>query len=524
MAGIGPLSKGLVSTLLSLKILRKAVSRLIFRLLADKPLPAKAPSEKTHILLLRWDAKLGDAIVSSFFFRESRKLNAHLTVLTVNELAEMHTNTFGVDEVIVTNPHPGLGELRRLVNQLSNVDVVVHLVGRLQPAEIVFIRLLRPANLYSLDDSLRCVNRKMGFAANTLNIVEQYKYILQDLGAKVIDTQYIVPLPAELPPAALSPQILFNPYASRRDKGLSPSRATAALQAITDEFPGHSVGILCSPSTLHSAQHLENAVARDNVAVLHDGLTPEKVAGYILRARAVVSVDTAIVHMAVGLKAKLVAIYPLIAGQHNPWLPPRSPFTQVIYSEQQTDTLRRTGKKNMDAFSLTSLMNALQTLLTLPAEAKNSMSLNARIIPGLGVATGTLARQLPLICEKFPEVAGCYAGTINLEFSVPVAVVRPDHRTAPLAWTPSGRTTEIFDLLRIELEFSHLTERIPAWLYIAHDSPHRRTPTIHEAIAPRINLNGATHCRLHLPAEAIVLGESDTQATEAINLSLSSTQ
>jgi ADP-heptose:LPS heptosyltransferase len=78
---------------------------------------------------------------------------------------------------------------------------------------------------------------------------------------------------------------------------------------------------------------------------LHDGLTPEKVAGYIRRAQAVVSVDTAIVHMAVGLKAKLVAIYPLIAGQHNPWLPPRSPFTQVIYSEQQPDTLRRTGKK-----------------------------------------------------------------------------------------------------------------------------------------------------------------------------------
>ncbi len=155
----------------------------------------------------------------------------------------------------------------------------------------IFMRLLRPASLYSLDDSLRCVNRKMGFATKTLNIVEQYQYILQDLGAKVIDTQYIVPLPAEFPSAALSPQILFNPYASRKDKGLSPSRATAALQAIADEFPGHSVGILCSPTTLHSAQHLESAVARDNVAVLRDGLTPEKVAGYICRAQAVVSVD-----------------------------------------------------------------------------------------------------------------------------------------------------------------------------------------------------------------------------------------
>ncbi|MDG9959872.1 lipopolysaccharide heptosyltransferase family protein, partial [Klebsiella michiganensis] len=94
MAGIGPLSKRLVSILISFQILRKAVSRLIFRLLADKPLPTKTPGEKLHILLLRWDAKLGDSIVSSFFFRESRKLNARLTVLTVNELAEMHTNTF----------------------------------------------------------------------------------------------------------------------------------------------------------------------------------------------------------------------------------------------------------------------------------------------------------------------------------------------------------------------------------------------------------------------------------------------
>jgi hypothetical protein len=164
------------------------------------------PRRKTAYSSASLGRKIGRLHRIFFLFRESRKLNARLTVLTVNELAEMHTNTFGVDDVIVTNPHPGLGELRRLVNQLSNVDAVVHLVGRLQPAEIVFMRLLRPASIYSLDDSLRCVNRKMGFAANTLNIVEQYKYILQDLGAKVIDTQYIVPLPAELPPAALSPK------------------------------------------------------------------------------------------------------------------------------------------------------------------------------------------------------------------------------------------------------------------------------------------------------------------------------
>lgn len=511
--------------MLNLQLLRKSASRLVCRLIVDKPLSTKPFQERPHILLLRWDAKLGDAIVSSFFYREARKLNARVTVITVKELAKMHESTFGADEVIITTPNPGPMKLRKLAGQLRNVDVVVHLVGRLQPAEIFFIHLIKPAHLYSLDDSLRCVNHKMGFAANTLNIVEQYQFVLNDLGVKTIHTQYIIALPAELPPKAQSPQILFNPYASREDKGLSASRAEVALKAIADNFPAYSIGVLCSPVTQHSAQRLVGSVARNNVVGLYDGLTPEKVAGYIRQAKVVVSVDTAIVHMAVGLKAKLVAIYPLIEGQYNPWLPPSSPFTRIIYSVQQLETLRRTGKKTMNVFSMASLLNALSDFVITPLDEKKTLSLNARIISGLGVATGTLARQLPLISKEFPEVAVCYPGTINVEFDTPVNLLHPDHRTSPLAWTPSGRTKEMFDLLRIEIEFSHLPERITAWLYIAHGSPHRQTPTIHEVIAPRINTCGARQCRLHFPADAITFSEEHVvQATEAINLSLSSIQ
>ncbi|MBE1188921.1 lipopolysaccharide heptosyltransferase family protein, partial [Escherichia coli] len=108
-----------------------------------------------HILVPRWDAKLGDSIVSSFFFREARRLNARVTVLTVEELAQMHALDFGVDQVVITNANPGVLELLHLAQQLGQVDVVVHLVGRIQPAEILFLRLLRPARVYSFDDRLR---------------------------------------------------------------------------------------------------------------------------------------------------------------------------------------------------------------------------------------------------------------------------------------------------------------------------------------------------------------------------------
>lgn len=152
-----------------LRNIRKACARVACRLLADRSLTPRATQGSLHILVPRWDAKLGDSIVSSFFFREARRLNARVTVLTVPELSQMHALDFDVDQVVITNAPPGVRELLRLARQLGRVDVVVHLVGRIQPAEILFLKLLRPARVYSLDDSLRCVNRKFG-AATPANV------------------------------------------------------------------------------------------------------------------------------------------------------------------------------------------------------------------------------------------------------------------------------------------------------------------------------------------------------------------
>lgn len=112
-----------------LRDFRRVVARVVFRLLADRLPKPRSAKESLHILVPRWDAKLGDSIVSSFFFREARRLNARVTVLTVEELAQMHALDFGVDQVVITNANPGVLELLHLAQQLGQVDVVVHLVG-----------------------------------------------------------------------------------------------------------------------------------------------------------------------------------------------------------------------------------------------------------------------------------------------------------------------------------------------------------------------------------------------------------
>lgn len=483
----------------------KLASRWLVRLLADRPLTANMVGNNPHIVVLRWDAKLGDAIVSSFFYREARKLNARVTVITVTELAELHAQDFAADQVIVTRATPGFIELYRLTRQLGRVDAVVHLVGTIQPVEIIFLWLLRPALVYSLDDSLNCVNRKFGAITQEMNTATRYCQVLIDLGAKNVQSTYIIPLPAKLPDARKAPDILFNSYASRADKCLTNDRSISLLQAIAAAFPSYTVGILSSPATLEDARHIETCVTQANVRVVDGVSTPKEVAGYLCQAQAVISVDTAVVHMTVGLETPLVAIYPALDGTFNPWLPPPNSRCRVIHSHSLPERSGRRSAKNMNAFTNQSIINALQVLMS----SSMTISLCARIVSGLGVASGTLARQLPLISEHFPEVVYCHPGTINIVLDQALLLTKPDHRTAPLAWTPSGRTTEVFDLLRVELELGSSPTRIPAWLYVAHGSPHRDTPMFHELIAPPLNLTDICHCRLHVRADAVALSATN---------------
>lgn len=102
-----------------LRKIRKSIARFLICQLADRPPIASPLSGRLHIVVPRWDAKLGDSIVSSFFFREARKLNAQVTVLTVAELATLHAQDFGVDRVIVTGANPRAARHCELVADLA---------------------------------------------------------------------------------------------------------------------------------------------------------------------------------------------------------------------------------------------------------------------------------------------------------------------------------------------------------------------------------------------------------------------
>ena len=98
-------------------------------------------------------------------------------------------------------------------------------------------------------------------------------------------------------------------------------------------------------------------------------------------------------------------------------------------------------------------------------------------------AAGNLQKQIPLIASGFPDIQQFHPATINVRFEPQIIVAGSDHRTPPLRW--DRLNPEVFDIVRVRLQFEGLADRINALLYVPHRSSHRHDPHKHELIAER---------------------------------------
>ncbi|GAB3447139.1 hypothetical protein GCM10027396_18900 [Insolitispirillum peregrinum] len=222
--------------------------------------------------------------------------------------------------------------------------------------------LLRPQNVFSLDDDLNWVNGRMGGATAGMSFSMKYASVLQQMGIEGIDRTPRIPVPGAQT-AERCFDVVVNSFGSRADKSLKASRTIQALQSIADWAPHMRVGLLSSPSTSQQAEIIARAAGRTNVEVIQGVNTIYDAIAIIAAAGMVISVDTAVVHIASGLRKKLVAIYPSQGQEINPWLPEPSPTTRVLFTQAASDS----REKNMDAFKDSELIAALSAVIEQPS-------------------------------------------------------------------------------------------------------------------------------------------------------------
>ena len=303
----------------SLQLARDKWRRKLGIWLFDRHRPACEPGQPfKRVVLVRWDAKWGDAIVSSFIFREWRRAypGIQLDVITSPVMAGLFRDHFAADNVYETVKRPSYTELKTLAKALGPADLLVHLSKSLKMKDLYFLSQVDCRMIAGLDDQIGMINLKLGSATRSMHFTEKFSRLLEQTGVCVHNTDYQVPVDilaqqrvAHFLENIPGPLLILNPYGSGQARRLRPDTIKQLIACIRQARDDVRIGILSTPDTQDEVSRLCQELASDKVFYYPDSRTIYDAIALVSRADWVVSVDTAIVHIAVGLKRPLLAIY-----------------------------------------------------------------------------------------------------------------------------------------------------------------------------------------------------------------------
>jgi hypothetical protein len=120
-------------------------------------------------------------------------------------------------------------------------------------------------------------------------------------------------------------------------------------------------------------------------------------------------------------------------------------------------------------------------------------------VSGLGIATTAVPKQYEHLVREFPDIKDVHRwGTLNIRLDYPLRIQNPDHTTSAIEWDPGFK--ERFSLTRIEVQLDAQAARPqPAWVYVAHRSPHRANTMFIELLTATLPVKDADRLLIHLP-------------------------
>lgn len=221
-----PFLKKIKSQLLSKRnYLKRALGRCIF----DKS--RKQPTNLQNlqrIVFVRWDAKLGDSIVSSWIFNalKAKYPTASIEVITSTSMAHMFKEYFGVDVVHFCPKRAGYWQLARLAKNIGQIDLLVHFSKQLKIKDIFFLRQVACPNVAGLDDELDSINIKFGEKTAGLHFSQKFAILAKYCGIEHPQTNYILPYNRACVEKMLLcwpdvPVIAINPYGNSSSRKLT---------------------------------------------------------------------------------------------------------------------------------------------------------------------------------------------------------------------------------------------------------------------------------------------------------------
>jgi ADP-heptose:LPS heptosyltransferase len=308
-----------------LRAWRDDTRRAIVARLFDRPRPRVERLEGLQrVLFIRWDAKWGDSVVFSFVPRELQRHGVAVEVITTADMAPLFSGQYGVDAVHVAKKRAGYGEIRRLARQIGEVDLVVFFSQLANHRALYLLSQLQARHIASLDDSVGLVDLKLGELTRGQHFADKYLALLERCGIPGADMRYIVPRDEHSEARVEGfvqgrrPYVCFNAYSKGRARSFNRETSQRLIELLQQALPGHAVCVLSAPGRQKEVEALCERLG-ERVFSLPDTQTIYDNIALIARADALVSGNTATVHMADGLDVPSFEIFPHDRTSYEDW-------------------------------------------------------------------------------------------------------------------------------------------------------------------------------------------------------------
>lgn len=283
-----------------------------------------------RVLLIRWDAKYGDSIVSSFIFREMRRENPNISIEVVcaKSMFDLFKKHWHADQVFECGKRPSYRELFNLAKKIGHVDLVIHFTKAMKMKDLFFLNHLNPCGVASLDDEPARVDIKLYKKTAGLHFSEKLSYLLGMLGLNVVDTSYVIPSQIKNEesvslfwPKNFEAVIAINPFGAGKSRKLTIDSLTTIINIVRKENPALGICLLCAPTEKDIALKVINEFNSPFVFLYPHGLDIFDVFAQLRQCSGLISVDTATIHVASGLKIPVLGLYNPDMENFNDWGP-----------------------------------------------------------------------------------------------------------------------------------------------------------------------------------------------------------
>ncbi|GAA4494211.1 glycosyltransferase family 9 protein [Pseudaeromonas paramecii] len=312
----------------------------------DRP-PSPTQGRPGRIVLVRWDAKLGDAIVSSWFFAalKASRPDVQIEVITTPAMAWLFKEHFGADRVYPCAKRAGYLELARLATQLGEVECLVHFAKQLKMKDLFFLSRVKSQHVAGLDDGVARVDMKLGALCQGRHFADKFWLLAERLGAKPPMPGYQIPrLPrheqaVEAWWPTQGPVLAINAYGHGGARRLTDESLNRLLDIVARELPEVTVCLLYAPMDRQGVAALCHARGDSRVTYYPQSEHIADTIALIARADALISVDTATVHIAVGLDKPVFGLYNPDAENLADWGPRHARAEVFIAQPVQPQTI-----------------------------------------------------------------------------------------------------------------------------------------------------------------------------------------